>query len=242
MTNLNIFTCCNEKYADFIPTFILSNLYHVDDSFVEVCLDSSTTNAETFIPKCLYEFYPERFLVRNIDSKGIGALGTVRFFTTPIVKTEWVYISDVDIINMTTDIVGVHKKIMSDANIPYSNMIRENSLRLTGLHFTHWDNYYPIQNYSDIASYAKQDEEFLYQLMAKRFPNVDNKNKVRPVHGIHASPNRDPYSTKIDWGVLGIWKDKWETFSNSYEFKVLYQSLSDRLKYVVDVINKKYEI
>ena len=33
---INFYTCCNKVYNNFIPTFILSNLYHNENSSVEL--------------------------------------------------------------------------------------------------------------------------------------------------------------------------------------------------------------
>lgn len=240
MNGVNVFTCCNYKYSDFSPMFILSNLYHIKNSFVEVCIDSKDSELLKLIPNSLYELYPNRFLVRLIDSNNFGVPGITRFITTPQVKKDYIYISDIDIINMTNNICEIHLNIMNDEELPYSNMVRENSMRLTGLHFSPWHNYYPIQDYDDIRDYANQDEEFLYQLMKKRFPTLINNNKKRPVHGIHMSPNRDPHSTKIHWGISDVWKDTWIQFRNSKEFSLVYPSLSDRLKTNIKIIDERY--
>ena len=40
MIKTNFFTACNGIYKEFIPLFILSHLYHNENCFVEIGVDS----------------------------------------------------------------------------------------------------------------------------------------------------------------------------------------------------------
>jgi hypothetical protein len=241
--NLNIFTACNNKYVDFTPMFILSNLFFNRNAFVEVCLFKEGLDTIQSSLDCLNELYPNEFLVREIDDITFSPntqTNSIRFILEPKVKMDYVYISDIDIITLDSSILKTHLDIMSDNKIPYSNIIRENSTRLTGLHFTPWDNYYPIKNIDHLTEYLKHDELFLYHLMIDRFPNLKNKSTLRPVHGIHASPNRKPIDTNVNWGLHDHRKDPWVILTNSDEFKSIYNTLSIRLKDIVFTINNFY--
>jgi len=248
MNKLNIFTCCNNEYRNFIPIFILSNLYHNKDSFVEICTDSLSDIDIKNSLHYLYSLYPNKFLVHKV-SFGEIIPNTVRFITTPKLKTDYVYISDIDIITLEGGICELHLEHMKNENIPYSNIVRpykdnQGYKRLTGLHFTPYDNYYPIPNYNDLISgntYTRNfDEAFLYELVKKRFNNINEKTQWRPVHGIHVSPNRQPSTDGADW-QMNKWEREWGEFRNSKEFLGLEPLLTNYIKEKILIIDRFYE-
>lgn len=256
MNKLNIFTCCNNEYRNFIPIFILSNLYHNKNTFVEICTDSLSDIDIKNSLHYLSGLYPNKFLVHKVsfdrimlENKHYNIIpNTVRFITTPKAKTKYVYISDIDIISLEHEICDLHLNHMEDENIPYSNIVRPYSdnqkyRRLTGLHFTPYDNYYPIPQYDDLIRegiFTRSDEAFLYELVKKRFNNINEKTQWRPVHGIHVSPNRKPSTDGMDWGMTK-WKKEWVAFRNSKEFLGLEPLLTDYMKEKILIIDKFYE-
>jgi hypothetical protein len=256
MINLNFFTYCSNEYRNFIPIFILSNLFHNKDSFVEICTDSLSDIEISDSLEYLSKLYPDKFLIRKInlvkiklDNKTYKVIPhTLRFITTPIIKTKYVYISDIDIISLENEICYQHLNHMKVENIPYSNIVRpytedREHRRLTGLHFTPYENYYPIPNYDDLIRngiFTKSDEVFLYELIKKRFKTINSKTQWRPVHGIHVSPNRKPNSTGMNWGMTK-WKKEWGRFRNSKEFLGLEPTLTDYIKEKIQIIDEYYE-
>jgi hypothetical protein len=134
---------------------------------------------------------------------------------------------------------------MEENNLPYSNIIQGDisARRLSGLHFTPYENYYPIPEYELNPKIISDDRRLLYHLVEKRFPNVyDNKNLIRPVHGIHVSPNRDPHAEEIGWALKADWKKfSWIKFRDSAEFRSAYVHFSDRVKTCVDIIDDAYK-
>jgi hypothetical protein len=244
----NVFTCCNGKYNDFIPLFILSNLYHNDNVFVEVGTDEYSEISNTNSIKLLNKLYPNRFKLRysNFNNYLIGntqypvSPNTVRFIETPEIKTEYVYISDVDIICLTKNFSQVHIDYMKEFNQPYSNMVRNGKDSLTGLHFTPYNNHYPLSDFGDLlindSNLLSYDEKFLYLLVNKNYPIEINNNNFRPVHGIHVSLNRDPYGD-VGWGVNRDRYLRWVEFRNSDEFLTLEPSFSKKIKETINIID-----
>jgi len=253
---INIFTCCNGVYKNFIPIFILSNLYHNDDSFVEVGVDSMDDVDISESLNILNKLYPNRFLIRNVSFEKIVLNekhyniipNTVRFVNEPKVRAEYVYISDIDIITLERGICDSHINHMNEYNIPYSNIVRrcddpQKYKRLTGLHFTPYDSYYPIPNYDDLileGVFTRSDEAFLYELVKKRHSNINEETQWRPVHGIHVSPNRIPESDELGWG-LKTRREEWVLFRNSKVFLEIEQTFSDYIKEKIKIIDDYYE-
>jgi hypothetical protein len=245
----NVFTCCNNIYNDFIPLFILSNIYHNDDVFVEVGSDKYKEVLTENSIKILDELYPNRFKIRSCDFGNYQVNGkkystspnTVRFIETPEVKTNYVYITDIDIICLTKDFSKQHINHMEKFNQPYSNKLRVNKLSLTGLHFTPWGNYYPHPNFIELLEMEETllayDEKFLYGLVNMKYPNSFINHNFRPVHGIHASLNRDPYSKITHWGINKNNLMKWFSFRQSDEFLKLEPTLNDRMKNIINIID-----
>jgi hypothetical protein len=251
MIKTTIFTACNGIYKEFIPIFILSHLYHNEDCFVEIGVDHLNDLEISNSLNILESYFPNKFIIREINFDSIQVNGrhyklapnTLRFLIEPNIKSDFVYISDIDIICLQKNLSDIHINNMEKLNLPYSNIVRpvkDNTIihrRLSGLHFTKYDSYYPIPNYDDLCEKGllHQDEVFLYELVKKRYPNFNTENTYRPVHGIHASPNRGPID-KLNWGIPE-WKNEWLDFKNSKEFKELEKTLTKMIKEKIKIIN-----
>ncbi|MEY4571051.1 MAG: hypothetical protein RLZ10_244 [Bacteroidota bacterium] len=247
--DLNVFTCCNGVYKNFIPLFILSNLYHNEKTFVEIGVDyDDVSNTESM--NFLKTKFKNKFLIRevNFEKYKVGKReikpipNLIRFINKPLFVTEYVYISDVDIITLDKNILSKHIKNMEKYSLPYSNIVREYepnqvNKRLTGLHLSKFKNYYPIPDYTDLfdKSLYSHDEVFLYELMYKKHGKPNEETKFRPVHGIHVSPNRTP-DGDVNWGI-NTWRNEWLTFRNSDIFLELEPLLTDFLKEQINLID-----
>jgi len=241
MESLNIFTCCNGQYNQFIPLFVFSHLYDNNNTFVEVGYDDIIDEEIQNSINYLHNLYPGRFLIRQqlvgqinyMESFVKCAPNLTRFIFEPSVKSKYVYISDIDIICLEDNILKIHTDDMEKTGLPYSNIVREKSSpdqiyrRLTGLHFTPWKNYYPIPSFADLIENGDHhhDEVFLYEIVKKRYPYFNYENKFRPVHGIHISMNRDPDG----WGIKSR-KEKWIEFRNSFEFLEFEKGVTEFIK------------
>lgn len=252
---INFYTCCNKIYNNFIPLFILSNLYHNENCYVEVGTDDVNFEPIQKSINFLKEKYPNKFLIKLVEFDTITINGikyqtipnTVRFFTIPQIKTDYVYISDIDIITLEKNIVDIHINNMKRTNLPYSNIVRPLSnkpneiKRLSGLHFTPFENYYPIPNFEDLCKdkLLNHDEGFLYKIVEKRYDSFNYNETFRPVHGIHISPNREP-NGNLGWG-LNRWKKEWLGFRNSDIFLEFEQLLPNYIKNKIDIIDNHYK-
>lgn len=248
---LNIFTCCDGLYNEFIPIFIFSHLYHNKDSFVEVGYDGHlSTDVSTSI-NYLESIYKNRFLVRECKIGQIRRNENIikcspnlsRFIIEPSIKSEYIYISDVDIICLQNNIIDIHIEDMKKNHLPYSNIVRkkindaQKVFRLTGLHFTKSKDYYPLPSYEDLIElgYHNHDEVFLYELVKKKFPIFNYENQFRPVHGIHVSLNRQPKGNP-GWGIQN-WINQWKIFRKVETFMKLEESLPNSVKEKIKLID-----
>ena len=258
---VNFYTCANNKYMDFAPIFILSNLFFNKDCFVEIGISEEKYAPIQKALNIINDNFSNDFLVRKVDfglkigNKNFKVLpNTVRFYTEPKIKSKYIYISDIDIINLESNICGIHTKNMERTGLPYSNIVRKNldtskdkdkKYRLSGLHFSPYGNYYPIPNFQDLcqSGFLIQDEIFLYQLVKKRYKNFIYDEAFRPVHGIHVSPNRKPVDPgNPNWGMYEKWKEPWSLFRNSDIFKLIEPSFTDYIKDKILVIDEHYSL
>ncbi|MFM2010397.1 MAG: hypothetical protein RLZZ479_788 [Bacteroidota bacterium] len=249
---LNIYTCCNKSYNNFIPLFVFSHLYHNPTAFIEIGYDDELSEETQKAISYISKIFPNRFLINKIEvgviihkkNKITCVPNLSRFIIEPTVKSKYIYISDIDIICLQKDLLSLHVKDMEKTGLPYSNIVRkvadENQQyrRLTGLHFSLWDNYYPLPPYADLIEKRlhNHDEVFLYELVKKRFSYFDYENEYRPVHGIHISLNREPIG-KINWGITE-WADEWVIFRNTSEFKEFEKYLGQFLIEKINTIDK----
>ena len=245
------YTCCDKKYQDFIPIFIHSILYHNDDADVEIGVDDINLPKNiTESVRIIMNWYPNsKVCIRSVSFDPIVVfekthnvcVNVVRFINEPSIKNDYVYISDIDIIMLQNNISELHISEMIKTGLNYSNIVRpyeDKRLRkLTGLHFTKWDAYYPINNFEDIVGDdgLAQDEVFLFNLVSKR-NIVSESTQYRPVHGIHVSPNRTPNGYP-GWGLSG-WIPQWHSYRKSNEFIELEGLSSDYIKNIISQIDE----
>lgn len=254
MITTTFFTCCNKPYQKFLPIFISSILFHNSDACVEVCVESLSDELKTIecIDK-LKEKYQNRILIREkffdtiqiLDKTCKVAPNTVRFLTEPQMKNPYVYILDIDIIILESDITQQHVEYMNKYGIGYSNImrkpIRKWFKKLTGCHFTKWDNYYPIPSLDPFAEKdtCTRDEVILHYIVSQK-NTVREDLEDRLFHGLHISPNRGV--KKVDnvpgWGVIPDWQDKWKNYRRSEEFLMVETFLHDHMKHVVLTVDK----
>lgn len=243
------FTCCDKKYEYFIPIFLHSILYHNNDVDVEIGVEDldlhkNIIDAIDYI-KSIY--IQSRIELRKVNFGGLVVNNklykmcpnVVRFLETPIIKNEFVYICDIDIITLQKNITQLHIDDMNSTGLNYSNIVRSGTdKKLTGLHFTKYNSYYPIPDYDDLIvdNLLSYDEMFLYQLVKKK-NNILETNTFRPVHGAHISTNRDNPST---WG-LDQWKTEWIKYTNSEEFLFLKKYFSEEIIESLNKIEKHYD-
>ncbi len=251
--NLNIFTCCNIAYQDFIPLFAFSHLYYNPDATVEIGLENikilEITGEINAIKLIENYFGKESLLLRQVNftchnGRSINP-ATVRFITEPQIKLEYTYISDIDILNLEK-ISDKHIPIMLEKKMLYSNIVRPNEPypRLTGLHFFITKTMYPLPEMSDLDISNSNDENILFNLVKKKGIYIDHDYTYRPIHGFHPSPNRKVRADKDSKipGWSGIdntdFVEQYKTLIETDELKKIYPYLSLRIKKTIAQLNQ----
>ena len=127
-----------------------------------------------------------RYLIRKGEFR--TAANSVRFLETPKVRTEYVYITDIDmiILGKATD---YHISVMNETKLPYSNLVQMSKTFgpvLTGMHFTRFDAFYPVSvpKGTDVG----MDLKLLYDMISAKghgLPPSERKGQER--HAIHIS-------------------------------------------------------
>lgn len=255
MKQLLIYTACDKNYEMFIPLFCLSHCIFNKNIDIEIAIEKTLDDN---VEKCLNiirKYFPEVNIHINYNSfnvvgqydaivNGIKCfINSVRFILQPCIQAEYVYITDIDII-CCEDIADKHIADMIQYNSPYSNIVRKNTKRLTGLHFTKYSAYYPLDiNYIKTVSIPnKMDEVLLYDIVKKN-TNIDLSRTYRPVHGIHMSLNRPTVAGTTDlpgWGAENF-NIQWEYISQSDCYKEIQPLFSKKLNELILLLNTYYE-
>lgn len=214
--DINFFSVATaSRYEHFLLPYSLFALHF----HIHACAEIVVVDAAAFVTKynALYNIlqatFPGRFLVRTLNESLYNATkrlvqnpgNTIRFFEKPIMKSNFTYICDTDILTLESGIAGSHQAHMASLGLPYSNVIRNTSVppseqRLTGLHFVDTIRYYDSRFDVAIEKLIKRssgslvmDEIALQILCGTAFglPLADRPDLYyRPVHGIHLSNNR----------------------------------------------------
>lgn len=137
---------------------------------------------------------------------------------------ENVYIGDIDILicREVPSLLEQHLEHCQKQCLPYSNMVRPNSTRLSGLHFIKKDEYYiymkdVIKKYKRLLKTGKlkdKNEMVLYRMIQESslgFPT----DQFRPHHGLH----------------LGLWRSgprilnekKWKGVGGKKSYKIYWE-------------------
>lgn len=204
------FTSATNTHEDFLPLYsYFTSIFNIEAKFEFIVTDSDfIENKYLAVLDFLRNQLGISITVRQPVDFGdqVFMQNSLRFVETPLQKADYVYIGDVDIF-ILENVFNVHKAVF-DANLPYSNVIRPDSQKLTGLHFTKYDSYYPIPNIEDLVRKFRNDEELLFQIVKRAGQMGDHENIIkcgvgRPQHGIHMSLNRIPFSdpkNRLHWG------------------------------------------
>jgi hypothetical protein len=212
-----IFTCANPAYEDFAPLYAASALLHTTSALVEI----GVQDTEAFLGKHaaawqrVMDRFPKRTLLRNVKFPRGILPNTVRFVTTPLSKAQYVYIGDIDILILEKGFPNIHINYMRRNGVPYSNSVRPETDRMSGLHFAEYAAFYPLPDTRSI-DLSMNDERVLHAICRlKGFAIRDNAPWFRPVHGIHMSPNRMPNSSDRGGRKIPGWG--WKQYRGQYK-------------------------
>ena len=194
MATVLFFTAANLLYEPFVVPYAVSVLHHNPDSVVEVCIEDTDRFRAAYADALavVSRHFPDRLVLRGGQFGGLKVTSP-RFLETPSVHYEYTYIGDIDILILEPRVAARHLEHMARTGLPYSNILRPNKPRLSGLHFTRTDAHYPIVMPSDWDFGTGNTEELLYRfIVEKGLPLPDPADTFRPTHGIHLSIKRTP--------------------------------------------------
>ena len=216
---INIFAAAiGDIYERLIPFYAFFALSSNIDAVVEVVV----TNTSSFIQRnarvldWLLTEFGRSICVRNLHLP-LGKLpglmrNTARFLEVPVVPSKYTYIGDTDILMFESVLHdSLRLEQMALSKLPYSNIVRNGTKKLTGLLLVDTKAFYsaPYREMIKKLIHPKSmlwkgnDEVILYSMVQKihGLPDWDEDasfRTYRPVLGLHLSPNR------IHNKVLGI--------------------------------------
>jgi len=183
-------------YESFLIPFTFFALIHNENSHVEIIV----INKKRFISRYENEIKElksinSNFLIREPQYKMNKHIpNTYRFFETPTIKSEYTYISDVDIMFLE-NVLPTYKQNWT-GNLCFNNMLRtKDVMRLTGVHMVKTDDYYTEKMRDCQRKYynlnVNMNDEVVLAKMCKEVYGLPNfEHRFRPILGIHFSPNR----------------------------------------------------
>lgn len=210
---LLFFTCATRFYENFVIPYVFFARTSNENSLFEFVVDDRLEfirKNQAALDWLKANMGVEPVLRSKAEFHPLPRLqNSIRFTATPLQTAPYVYIGDVDIM-ITEAILPWHKPIF-DAGLPYSNTWRAKDARLTGLHLTTYDAYYPLPPIDDLIAKIANDEELLYAIVERKGQLYDVERykaaaraRIRPIHGIHMSLNRLPFSyhaERVGWGI-----------------------------------------
>jgi hypothetical protein len=225
------FTAASSSHEFFAIPYAFAALLHNPDARVEICVENPVDfegkNGAAFA--VLRDTFGERALFRGGCFEG-RTPNIVRFLEEPQIKTEFTYIGDIDIL-VLEHVSPRHRRMIADLGIPHSNIQRAGEERLSGLHFTRTDAYYPVQipiGFDIGARGTATDERFLYGLAKARGELPPPEHRRRPAHGFHLSfKNRVPFA-RPGWGLNESMEPAYRAMVGSERWQALERHLDAR--------------
>ncbi len=191
--HLTVYTVANRRYEPFVLPYAASVLATNANTVVEIGLEEPR-RFERDNPDAL-ELLGDRLVLSRVEFN--NAPNSIRFVTEPSTRADYVYIGDIDIL-IVEPIAPSHLASMAKSGLPYSNIVRPGQERLTGLHFTAWDAFYPLTRI-DCRSTIGLDEYYLWRIIQDRgLPLPPPELKFRPLHGFHLTLSQHPRT--YGWG------------------------------------------
>lgn len=205
---INFFSFAHgNKYVDMLPLYAFFALSNNPDSVVEMVVDNRDEfilNHAKELSWLLETFGASSVCVRTLQKETAlrtNTTNTYRYLEQPVRRAKYTYIGDVDIFFHESVLAPKRLEQMRAWDIPYSNVIRPNSTRLTGVMLMKTEEFYTpnlISAQQDMNAKGN-DEEFLYRIVNESGIGLPGANydsdplmKYRPVHGLHLSTNRGP--------------------------------------------------
>lgn len=251
----------NAKYEKFVLPFIYFPLAANEDVKVEVHIKNLQSFQETYGEglEILKNHFGSRFALHRLHGEYFDILpcgSTSRFFTKPIFQSKWTKISDIDLMHVENHVVNDFEELErlkpSDA---YFALKRKQGDKISGTLCVKTKQFYTSDWKTHLQSYFKtivaedklrkrkppfnqpyyyHDEFVNYDLIVPihGLPSVIEGIDVRPIQGIHISPNRPPYAEYegcATWGITEERKEAILTLMSNDIFLELKPHLNDEM-------------
>ena len=240
-------------YCNYIPIFCASLLYSDKRNKTDIEIVTSLNklpenifksieylrniyNSSTIKIKNNYYKIKNNYAILN---NKITRKNSIRFLVEPDIKNEYIFIGDIDIIYLVENYYDNYLIDMFNRKSCYSNIVRKNTRRLSGIHFSKWFCLYPILLNKNIDLMINDEELLLIRLKELQI-EIDYNTTYRPIFGIHMSVGRNSVVDKksnLTWVAEGK-KVLWIKFKKTEIFRYIYSLLD---KFVIDKINKLEE-
>ena len=244
-------------YCSFIPLFCASILYcdKRNRTDIEIVTDLSAfpENIEKSLKflrtifiyskiKIRYNMYKTGKKTTFLNNKKITR-ESIRWLIEPEIKNEYIFIGDIDIIYLKENYYDNYLMDMFNRTSCYSNIVRNNSHNMGGVHFSKYYCLYPILLSKDV-NLMMYNEELLFTRLKELHVEIDFKTTYRPIFGVHMSVNRkfvEDKENNITWEAAGK-KYLWKKFTNTEIYKYIYPLLDEFIKAKIDLLEEYYKI
>jgi hypothetical protein len=250
------FTAVSRNYEHFVVPYIVSSLIANENAQCEVLVEDPTVfKASTVAALDAVQYhFPDKWLILSMDRRcwwkpGAGMWGAQRFLNQPTTKLNYTYIGDVDVLVLDNDIEQVHVAHAAQLNLPYSNIVRPGTRRLSGLHFVQTSPYFDVINQQFVAKFLKlrmqrlhtlSDEMLLFEMMEGTFGLPEHSDQrileFRPTHGFHLSMNRQPMGSP-GWGIIRSRIEKYDLLKKDTRWRELAPLFDSRYRGLVDCLD-----
>lgn len=210
-------------YYRYIPYYVFGINHSYPEADIKIFVDRKLTDREK---KTLYPMNNLTLKRFNIDlpKKYIrGGNGKAFRWLIPYEELkvwQYAYIGDVDMLIAREEptLMDAHLQHMKTTGLPFSNGIRPEGKRMTGLHFIDIERYYKVMNpiigaylisprtLSQELAKCERNEHFLYRLLKRGFNFNGIEKRIteggdlyyRPHHGLHLGLLRGNVKERIE--------------------------------------------
>jgi hypothetical protein len=268
-SDLTLFSALDsDKYEKFVLPFIFFPLASNEDVRVEVHLKNYDSFIESNAGglQILEQQFGNRFAIHPLKGKYFNILpcgSTSRFFTEPIFRSKWTKISDIDLMHVENHLVNdfdeLEKEKPSDT---YFALKRGQHKKISGTLCVKTSEFYSSEWRQNLESYFQNvveedklrkkthpfdqplyyhDEFVNYDLIipVHGLPSSIEGKNVRPIQGIHISPNRPPYPEFegcATWGITEERKKAIQGLMSSQAFSELLPHLAQEMNELLEKI------
>lgn len=199
MKPLCIAVICNDGYQEYIPFYIyyILTAYPEYEIFVYIDGDIKPEIEQSLSLIKNMGIFKIKSLSYKYNKNNDQALKSIRWILhdEEFNNYENIYIGDIDmfIVKESPSLYDSHLKHCEEINLPYSNIIRENTEKMTGLHFMKTQEYFPkalpiIEKYKNLIAqdnFNMHNENLLYNILKESIGLPLIRGNFNTHHGIH---------------------------------------------------------